>query len=96
MECASADFWLGLFDKVGLPLTMLAIVIWMLWVFLKWAAPRMEKWMQSYLDLQEKRTAILESSNVACLDMQRKVLAALEKLSTVIERSGKAVNSDDD
>lgn len=84
MECIS-DVWVEYFNQVGLPVALLFLMFYSLYRAVKWLAPKLDLWVNTYLAIQEQKSKTLQEFSEKCLANQTHTLTTLTKLSDQIE-----------
>lgn len=84
MECIS-DVWLQHFNQIGLPVTLLLLMFYSLYRVVKWLAPKLDLWVNTYLAIQEQKSKTLQEFSEKCTANQVQMLTSLTKLSDQME-----------
>ena len=84
MECIS-DVWLQHFNQIGLPVTLLLLMVYSFYRVVKWLAPKLDLWANTYLAIQEQKSKTLQEFSEKCTANQFQMLATLTKLSDQME-----------
>ena len=88
-DCAATE-WAVIVERFGIPLILLGLVLWAIIGVFKWLAPRADKWLVEYVQIQERKTASLEVSITACMDLQKGNMDKLVHLGKALEDSANA------
>lgn len=84
MECIS-DVWVDQFNQLGLPVALLFLMFYSLYRVVKWLAPKLDLWVNTYLAIQEQKSKTLQEFSEKCLANQTQTLTSLTKLSDQME-----------
>ena len=84
MECIS-DVWVDQFNQLGLPVALLFLMFYSLYSAIKWLAPKLDLWVNTYLAIQEQKSKTLQEFSEKCLANQAQTLTSLTKLSDQME-----------
>lgn len=84
MECIS-EVWLQHFNQIGLPVTLLLLMVYSLYRVVKWLAPKLDLWVNTYLAIQEQKSKTLQEFSEKCTANQVQMLISLTKLSDQME-----------
>ena len=84
MECIS-DVWVNQFNQLGLPVALLFLMFYSLYRTVKWLAPKLDLWVNTYLAIQEQKSKTLQEFSEKCLANQTQTLTSLTKLSDQME-----------
>lgn len=84
MECIS-DVWVNNFNQLGLPVALLFLMFYSLYRAVKWLAPKLDLWVNTYLAIQEQKSKTLQEFSEKCMANQTHTLSTLTKLSDQIE-----------
>ena len=87
MECAD---YAELLNKVGLPISLLAALIYAIFRTFSWVAPRIDKYVSEYLSLANRKADILEKATQECAKHQAETAELLRTLSQLTERLDKS------
>ena len=85
MDC-NAQMWVDQFEKLGLPLVMLMLFFYAVYLSFRWIAPRADHAMSSYFALANRKAELLEESSSKCLQLQEAHLSAIKELTTLIQQ----------
>lgn len=84
MECIS-DAWISYFNQIGLPVSLLIMMFYAIYRCVRWLAPRLDTWVNNYLEIQEKKSNIFQENSDKCITTQNRTLEAIEKLTNLIK-----------
>lgn len=84
MECLS-DVWVDQFNQLGLPVALLLLMFYALYKVIKWLAPKLDLWVNTYLAIQEQKSKTLVEFTEKCLANQAQTVTSLTRLSDQME-----------
>ena len=85
MEACSASEWMQQFERLGLPIALLLIVFYFIYISVRWTAPRIDKWLTEHFKVAEMKALALEESSARCIQLQEAHLVAIQRLVTLVE-----------
>ena len=86
MNCTDMNIILEVIDKQGLPLIILATMVYALWRIAKWAIPQIQTFAQTYLQLVESRNKSHEENSRRCLEQQEAVSRTLQAIQVTLAK----------
>lgn len=84
MSPGSADFWKWALDSAGVSVVMLLFIGLCLWRFMRWAAPRADRIIESHLQFVRHTQTVLDEMSED-VDDHREIMASLETRQTAIK-----------
>ena len=88
MDCSDVNILLSVLDKQGLPLVILATLIYALWRLVKWAAPQIQVFAAEYLRLVEERNRFHVETAKRCQEQQDAILQTLNAMQATLSNMG--------
>lgn len=88
-----AAFWMDNFNKLGLPLVLLGLVVYSVIAMFKWAGPRIDKWLDEYFTIQSRKATALEESANKCTQLQQENLTMLRELTVLLHSMSGALTA---
>lgn len=81
MECTE---YVDVLNKVGLPLTLLGIVVYAIFKIVGWFAPRIDKYVTEYMEVAKRKADILEQSSIDCAKHQAEMASMLSTINQTL------------
>ena len=88
MDCSDVNILLSVIDKQGLPLVILATLIYALWRLVKWVVPQIQAFAAEYLRLLEERNRFHVETAKRCQEQQDAILDTLTAMQTTLSKLG--------
>lgn len=88
MDCSNMNVVLSVLDKQGLPLVILASLIYALWRLVKWVAPQIQVFATEYLRLVEERNRFHIETAKRCQEQQDAILQTLTAMQATLSKMG--------
>lgn len=73
-------------NKVGLPVALIVINVVAVFLFAKWVAPRLERWVQSWVDAESKNAATLRDLATKTMQLSEANSKVLTEMSLSLTR----------
>ena len=73
-------------STLGIPIVLLGAMLYGVVLAARWFAPRIDKWVDEYMTLQEDKYKMLQRSTEDCQRLQRASLAAITNLNKLLEQ----------
>ena len=87
MECVD---YAELLNKVGLPISLLAALIYAIFKTFSWVAPRIDKYVSEYHALANRKADTLEKATQECAKHQAETAELLRTLNQLAEKLDKS------
>ena len=84
MNCTDMNVMVEVLDKQGLPLIILAAIVYALWRIAKWVIPQIQTFTQTYLQLVEVRNKSHEENSRRCIEQQEAVARTLQAIQVTL------------